>query len=98
MQRTSHPSATRWRLVASLVATVVLLGATAARAVDFCIDSQEFGGNPEFRAFDFRLPKAGRCRSFAGHQFADADGGIGAHGQTAIFGSACTPSDGSRVN
>ncbi len=93
-----HLGTNRFTLVATLGATVLLICASAASAIDFCIDTSQFAGNPEFRAFDLRLPKAGRCRSFVGHRFADADGGAGAHDRTTIQGVACTPSNGTRVD
>jgi hypothetical protein len=99
MSRASYLSVPGWlNFGASLLAALVLLGATTAQAKDFCIDTTEFGGNPEFIALSFKLPKAGKCRAFVGHRFADFDGGAGAQGFTAIQGVACAPSSGDRVN
>jgi len=97
MLRASHPCVTRSSSLV-LVATAVLLGATTVQAKDLCINSSEFGGNPEFRLFGLALPKAGRCRAVVGNQFADGGGGAGAFGRTALHGAACTPTSGTHVN
>jgi len=76
----------------------VLLGASTVQAKDLCIDTTEFGGNPEFILVKFQPPRKGKCRAFVGYQFADADGGTGAQDRTAVHGAACTPSSNDRVN
>ena len=82
------------RSLAGLVATLVLLGASAAQAKDFCIDDPgALGGNPDLILMGFTLPKPGKCRPLVGVYWAGLS-----FDRTAIHGSACTPTNGTQVN
>lgn len=77
----------------SLLAVFVLGGAGTASAKDFCIDIPNEGGNPELIAMSFAIPKPGKCRSFVGMYWPNAQ-----YRRSAAPGAACTTSDGSVVN
>lgn len=82
------------RSLASLVATLVLLGASAVQAKDFCIDDPNaLGGNPDLILMGFTVPKPGKCRPLVGVYWAGLS-----FDKTAIHGSACTPTNGTQVN
>jgi len=94
MPRASRTRAARPSIVvASLVAALVLLGASAVQARDFCIDIPNVGGNPELIAMRFRVPRPGTCSPFAGLYWSD-----GQYVRSAAPGAACTPPDGSVMN
>lgn len=91
MSRASHARVIR--LLASLVLAVVLLGASAARAKDLCIDDPDAPGNPDYIANKFKLPKPGTCRPFVGLSWPYA-----AYLTSALQGVACVPTTGDVAN
>jgi hypothetical protein len=81
-----------WKRTAGVLAlaTTLGLGASAARAGDFCLTYDVIGGTQAIVGKAFKVPGHGRCKPFMGL----LGGGLSS---LDVTGSACTASDGSHV-